>query len=169
MARNIEVKARVEDMPQVESIAQKLCDEGPTLIHQDDTFFNCDNGRLKLRDYGDGSGDLIFYRRPDLQGPAPSHYKIAHTTNPGSLRDTLMEAYGDAGRVIKTRQLYTIGRTWVHLDQVKNLGTFIELEVELDENEPEDLGMIEANDLMADFGIIPDQLVDCAYVDLMRP
>ena len=50
-----------------------LADSGPTPIAQDDTFFHCASGRLKLRVFDDGSGELIAYERSATAGPKPSH------------------------------------------------------------------------------------------------
>ena len=60
MARNVEIKARVADRAKLEALASRLAERGPELIHQDDTFFHCPEGRLKLRDFGNGQGELIF-------------------------------------------------------------------------------------------------------------
>ena len=49
MARNVEIKARIDSMDSVSAKATALADEGPIEIIQDDTFFPCNNGRLKLR------------------------------------------------------------------------------------------------------------------------
>ncbi|HKU89796.1 MAG TPA: hypothetical protein VJP84_08375 [Steroidobacteraceae bacterium] len=63
MARNIEIKARIENVSLLTPHVAELASEGPLEIAQDDTFFNCDNGRLKLRAFSIDSGELIFYRR----------------------------------------------------------------------------------------------------------
>ena len=52
MARNIEIKARVADMPALMARAAAIADSGPVEIPQDDTFFRCDNGRLKRGLFG---------------------------------------------------------------------------------------------------------------------
>ncbi len=111
--------------PRVASIAT----EGPVELQQDDTFFRCDSGRLKLRVFADGNGELIFYRRADEQGPKESFYLLAPTSSPDTLRELLTSAYGQVGRVRKHRTLFLVGRTRVHLDQVEGLGHFLELEV----------------------------------------
>ena len=72
MARNIEIKARIASIYTIVTALQPLPHEGPKQIFQDDTFFRCDNGRLKLRAFSATSGELIFYRRPDQQGPKES-------------------------------------------------------------------------------------------------
>jgi adenylate cyclase class IV len=59
-------------------------------------------------------------------------------------------------------------RTRVHLDEVAGLGTFVELEVVLDDGEPAELGAVGARRLMAAFGIQEDRLVSRAYIDMLQ-
>src|SRR5918994_5686002 len=105
MARNIEIKARIESVKALEPIAASLADQGPIEIAQGDTFFRCDGGRLKLRVFSAIEGELIFYRRADQQGPKESYIR-SPTSSPESLRETLSLAYGQVGRVVKRRTLY---------------------------------------------------------------
>lgn len=122
MARNIEIKARVASLAAVESLAAALSGKEPVAIAQDDTFFACPDGRLKLRAFSDGTGELIFYRRADDTGPKESFYVISPTSSPDTLRDALGLAYGVIGRVRKQRLLFMAGRTRIHLDRVEGLG-----------------------------------------------
>ena len=167
MARNIEIKAHIPGVAAVLERAAAFADEGPTEIKQDDTFFECRAGRLKLRTFANGTGELIFYRRSDEHGPKESFYVRTPTAAPDSLRETLSLAYGVVGRVRKHRTLFIAGRTRIHLDVVENLGHFLELEVVLRENEPTDAGVREAHELMQRLGVEPSQLIDRAYVDLL--
>jgi len=168
MARNIEIKARIESTDSIFSRAAATADSGPIRILQDDTFFACENGRLKLRRFSTGQGELIFYRRADLKGPKESFYIISHTNSPDALCDCLSLAYGQVGRVRKTRILFLAGRTRIHLDQVEGLGDFLELEVVLEEGEDAAMGLAIAKDLMQKLGILPEQLLESAYIDLLR-
>ena len=166
MARNVEIKARI---PSVEALLLKaaaLASEGPLEIEQDDTFFRCESGRLKLRDFLNGSGELIFYRRANQSGPKESFYLRSATSTPHVLRESLSLAYGLAGRVVKHCTLFLVGRTRIHLDRVVGLGHFLELEVVLGENEPSEAGVREAHELMSRLGIEPHQLVEGAYLEL---
>jgi predicted adenylyl cyclase CyaB len=167
MARNIEIKARIESVEAMSTKAVALADEGPIELLQDDTFFTCERGRLKLRALSPNEGQLIFYQRPNRPGPQESFFIIAPTSSPDTLREALSHAYGQAGRVRKHRTLYRIGRTRVHLDRVEGLGHFLELEVVLSEGEQSTRGLEEALKLMAALGIAPTQLIEGSYVDLL--
>lgn len=167
MARNMEIKARVTDLEKMAERASRVAEEGPWTIEQDDTFFGCKDGRLKLRDFGNGNGELIFYRRPDQAGPGQSEYRITPTEDPDGLRAVLAEALGITGRVRKQRVLYLAGRTRIHLDRVEGLGDFLELEVVLADGERSATGEAEARYLMECLHIADEDLVEVAYVDLM--
>lgn len=166
MGRNVEIKARAVDLDAVERRVARIADAGPTVLHQEDTFFPCAEGRLKLRKFDDASGELIGYTRPDAEGPKTSQYSLHPTRDPDGLRDLLAAALGVRGEVRKRRVLYLVGRTRVHLDRVEGLGDFVELEVVLEPGATEEEGTREAHDLMAALGI--HELVRGAYIDLLR-
>ena len=168
-SRNVEIKARIASVEAMAPRVAALADRGPVEIKQDDTFFVCERGRLKLRALSPTEGQLIFYRRANQAGPKESRFVISPTASPDSLRDALTLAYGSAGRVRKHRTLYLVGRTRVHLDRVESLGHFLELEVVLAEGESPDAGVKEARALMTALGLADDQLIDGAYVDLLWP
>jgi predicted adenylyl cyclase CyaB len=167
MARNVEIKARIESIDSIFPRAAALADDGPIEIVQEDTFFACERGRLKLRIFSPGEGQLIFYRRADRQGPKESFYLVSPTTSPGTLRESLSLAYGPIGCVRKNRTLFLMGRTRIHLDRVEGLGDFLELEVVLEEGEQVETGEAIARDLMQKLQILPDQLIEGAYIDLL--
>jgi len=168
MARNIEIKAHIESVDSLLPLVGGLADEGPIEITQNDTFFACQNGRLKLRAFSSSEGQLIFYRRNNQTGPKESFYLISPTTTPDVLRESLSLAYGQVGRVRKNRTLFLVGRTRIHLDRVEGLGDFLELEVVMADGEPGEIGGAIAKDLMDKLGISSDQLMEAAYVDLLR-
>jgi len=165
--RNVECKARARDLAAVESRAARLATQGPLDLEQDDTFFATATGRLKLRQFSAERGELIFYQRPDTDGPRLSSYVLAPTTAPASLREALGRALGIVGRVVKRRRVYLVGRTRVHLDRVEGLGDFVEIEVVLAAGEPAADGETEARRLMQSLGIRDEDLVAGAYLDLL--
>ena len=168
MPRNVEIKARIKSVEALAPKAAALADKGPEDIVQDDTFFACERGRLKLRAFSDAAGQLIFYHRPDQSGPKESFYVLSPTSSPDTLRSALTLAYGQTGRVRKKRILFLVGRTRIHLDIVENLGHFLELEVALSEGEPSQAGVRIAHDLLGKLGISSNHLIEGAYVDLLN-
>ena len=167
MSRNVEIKARVADLATVEVQARRIATQGPLDIAQDDTFFVCATGRLKLRELSPVQGQLIYYSRPDVAGPKVSNYWISGTDSPAAMRETLGRALGIVGRVRKRRRLYLVGRTRIHLDEVEGVGSFVELEVVLAEEESAAQGADAARQIMESLGIGENQLVEGAYVDLL--
>jgi adenylate cyclase class IV len=169
MPRNVEIKARIHSVDVLLMRAQPLADGSPERIEQDDTFFVCAHGRLKLRDFGDGRGELIHYVRADTGGPKLSDYVLAPTGDPAALREALSRAHGVLGRVRKTRLLLLAGQTRIHLDRVEGLGDFMELEVVLRDEQSLQEGQAIAELLMAQLGIAPSQRLAGAYLDLLLP
>ena len=167
MPANVEIKARVAAPEPLLNRAAELAGGPREIIHQRDTFYVVPQGRLKLREFGDGTGELIRYSRPDATGPKVSDYAIFRTDDPQGLSTVLEGALGLLGVVSKTRTLFLKGRTRIHVDEVAHLGWFMELEVVLEDGESVETGEKEAWALMADLGIDRSDLVEGAYLDLL--
>lgn len=170
MARNTEIKARITSVEALLPLAITLADGGPPqLIAQDDTFFRVPHGRLKLRVFADGTGELIHYHRADTEGPKVSDYVISPVPAPDAMRLSLSRANGLLGRVRKQRTLLLAGATRIHLDRVEGLGDFLELEVVLREDQTDRDGDRIAHDVMQRLGVKPEDLLRGAYLDLLAP
>lgn len=168
MPTNIEIKAKVRDTHDVSQRAERLSDAPVQVINQVDTFFATDRGRLKLRDLGEGRGQLIYYERPDAEGPKRSDYHIYETRDPDGLNAVLGTALGVRGVVRKVRHLYMVGQTRVHLDDVEGLGHFLELEVVLAPGQSESVGREIAENLLKALGVDHADLLEVAYIDLQE-
>ncbi|XP_078232903.1 uncharacterized protein LOC144583277 [Pogona vitticeps] len=173
MPANVEIKARVRDLDQLVRNAERLSGSPGTVILQTDTFFPVPHGRLKLRDLQqcfslqDGRGQLVFYDRPDAEGPKLSRYTISHTDDPAGLLAALSQALGVQGTVKKERHLYLVGQTRVHVDCVEGLGNFMELEVVLQPEQSLQEGEEVARQLMTELGVQQEDLLSGAYLDLL--
>jgi predicted adenylyl cyclase CyaB len=165
---NIEIKAYARNFDEIRRRAEGLSGQPATVLSQEDTFFNTAQGRLKLRVLLPKEGQLIYYTRPDQEGPKRSDYHISLTTDPENLRQVLALACGIRGVVRKTRYLYLVGQTRVHLDYVEGLGQFMELEVVLREGQSDAEGRRIAEDLMARLGVESGDLIEGAYLDLLE-
>lgn len=171
MSRNVEIKARLQqpELDGVVACAKALATTDPVELPQDDTFFGCANGRLKLRVCSNSAAELVFYQRDDQHraGPKLSYYSRVRVVESDALRELLGRAYVEIGRVQKRRIVILAGRTRIHIDAVEDLGTFVELEVVLFEKESPQAGIWEAESMMSRLGIRPAQLVAGAYIDLL--
>ena len=167
MPRNVEIKARVEDLDALRRRVDSFADSGPLCLEQDDVFFHVDRGRLKLRSFSASEGELIYYERDDSPAPKESTYSISPTRDPDSLREVLGQALGVRGRVRKTRIVFFVGQTRVHLDRVEGLGEFLELEVVLEDGQSVENGRSIARDLLDRLQIDDSDLVATAYIDLL--
>jgi adenylate cyclase class IV len=186
--KNIEIKARVSvDLSSFEKLVQTVSGKNrpDAVLAQDDTFFVCATGRLKLRTFveKDGSrtrGELIAYMRPDQQGPKMCEYSRVSTDDPAALHHVLATSCGIVGRVQKRRLLYLVGATRIHIDNVEGLDfPCMELEVVVedllalesssssDSSAILDRAVAIANDLMSKLGIDESHLLHDAYIDML--
>ncbi|MCX7607869.1 MAG: class IV adenylate cyclase [Anaerolineales bacterium] len=168
MARNIEIKARVADLSALQTRAQAISNKGAQVLQQEDVFFHVEHGRLKLRKQTPGPNQLVYYERPDQSGPKQSFYLLATVQDTDGLEQVLTAALGVRGVVRKRRTLYWVGQTRIHLDEVEGLGTFLELEVMLEETQKEEEGVEIAKNLMKQLGVREEDLLEGAYLDLAK-
>jgi predicted adenylyl cyclase CyaB len=168
MPSNIEIKARARNFDKMRQRAEKLSDMPLQVIKQEDTFFNTEVGRLKLRILAAERAQLIYYTRPDQEGPKRSDYHIYETSDPENLKRVLELTYGIRGVVRKTRYLYIVGQTRVHLDNVEGLGQFMELEVVMQTGQSDAEGQVIAEGLMTSLGVEISDLLEGAYLDLLE-
>jgi len=168
VSRNIEIKARVDDLGDARRRATALTSEPPKVVDQIDTFFQVTRGRLKVRAFADGSGELITYERADERGPKQSTYTRVDCDDAAALREALSRVLPVRGVVSKHREVFLVGRTRIHLDAVENLGSFVELEVVLADGESPEAGQLEARGLLESLNIPEGDLIADAYIDLLE-
>lgn len=167
MPRNIEIKARIPSVEALLPRARALADGDAVLIEQDDSFFHVPHGRLKLRQFADGSAELIHYHRPDTGDARASDYVRVPTPDAAGLREALARGCGLKGRVRKQRWLLLTGPTRIHLDRVEGLGDFLELEVVMRDDQTDAEGAAMAESLMQALGLAEAPRLGGAYLDLL--
>ena len=168
MPTNIEIKARVHEMEHLENNVRSMTKSEPILLYQEDYFFNVPHGRLKLRVLSPGRAELIFYDRQNVAGPKQSAYSKIEIADPQAFKETLGNALGIMGVVRKIRKLYVYEQTRIHLDDVEGLGHFMELEVMLQDDQTNEDGVAIAEEIMRQLHIDPRDLVNSAYIDLLK-
>lgn len=128
---NVEIKARCTQKNQLK-IGSLLASRGARhvgLDHQIDTYFITSRGRLKIRQ-GNIENALIYYERQNT--PTPKKSKVYISEIPPEevprLREILTRSQGVWLEVKKQRDIYVLDNLKFHLDRVKNLGSFLEIE-----------------------------------------
>ncbi|WCB92493.1 Cytidine deaminase [Baekduia alba] len=130
--RNVELKARDQDPESTlrAALAHGAQDHG--VLQQVDTYFAAREGRLKLReerrDGAEPEATLIAYARADAAAARTSAYHLVDVPDPGALTAALDAALGTVVVVQKLRRLLLWEDVRIHLDEVQDLGTFVELE-----------------------------------------
>jgi len=134
MRKNIEVKARCADLVAARRAARQIGARRQGLLLQTDTYFNVRRGRLKLREIRGERAELIWYQRPNRAAARDSDYVIVPVADPAALKMALCLGLGMRSVVRKRRELWMYRNVRIHLDQVEQLGSFIELEAVISTN-----------------------------------
>jgi homotetrameric cytidine deaminase len=168
---NVELKARDGDPDQTVARCLALGAEGKGVLHQRDTYFRAPQSRLKLRDQGEDGTELIAWGRPDQAEPKESTYVLAPVTAAGPMLEALEYALGSPVVVVaKRRRLFLWEGVRIHIDEVDELGTFVELEAVLDSGAGE-AELAAAHEkvrrLRSELQIEDDALVSVGYADLL--
>lgn len=125
---SVEIKARCSDPGHVRNIlkSQRAIFKG--LDRQRDTYFRVPAGRLKLRE-GNIENALIFYKRSDQKNSKRCQATLFPCAPQTPLKKILIRVFGVLAEVDKKREIYFIENTKFHIDRVKRLGSFVEIEV----------------------------------------
>lgn len=131
-ASNLEQKFRCEDPDAVVRLCRDSRYRFNAHLVQKDVFFNAKTGRLKVRLINGRKAELIYYFRPDQKGPRKCAYiRVPVGGEPDEIIRILKSIAGFVGIVEKKRTVYYHENVRIHIDRVKKLGDFIELEAEI--------------------------------------
>ena len=164
---NIEIKAKSNNHDEIRNILKSKNALFKGIDHQIDTYFNVNYGRLKLRE-GTIENHLIHYHRENKEGPKQSDVTLFKSNPESSLKDILCKSLGILVIVDKKREIYFIDNVKFHIDVVKNLGTFIEIEaIDKDGSQSTDTLFKQCQFFMQQFNISDDDLISVSYSDLL--
>jgi adenylate cyclase class 2 len=167
LKQNVELKARLSDLPNARQVAARLATTPVEILRQVDTYFVCSSGRLKLRELDGASAELIAYDRPDHPESRTSQYRILKMADPAAAKELLTAALGALVVVEKTRELYLHDNVRIHLDEVVGLGAFLEFEAVLTSPSDAEQGRRQVQGLATEFSLRDEDLVAKSYSDLL--
>jgi len=167
MPQIVEIKARCVDQAKIRQLLMERNARSVGTDHQVDTYFKVPNGRLKLRE-GKIENNLIHYDRPNQSGPKTSMVNFYKSKPDSTLKVVLETALGVLTVVDKQREIYFVDNIKFHLDTVKTLGTFVEIEA-IDDDMTMTLEFLDlqCREYIALFEIKEEDLIDHSYSDMV--
>jgi predicted adenylyl cyclase CyaB len=165
--RNLELKARYAELTAARLAVGRLGARPAGVELQTDTYFPVPHGRLKLREIQDQPAVLIAYERPDQSEARLSTYHLVPVADVLALKAALAAALGVRGAVHKRRAIYLWQNVRIHLDEVAELGTFIEFEAVLSSDEDVKRSPDYLAELCQELAISPADQIASSYAELL--
>jgi len=164
---NVEIKARCAKPERIREVLKMRKARFEGKDHQVDTYFRVKDGRLKLRE-GNIENNLIYYKRDNISGPKQSDCQLLPTAPDSQLKSILIDSMGILAIVDKQREIFYLDNIKIHIDVVKDLGNFAEIEAS-DEwgNVTKDQLYEQCSELMQAMQIDEADLESRSYSDLI--
>jgi predicted adenylyl cyclase CyaB len=162
---NIEIKAKCSSKDKVRDFLISKNAKFIGVDNQTDTYFNCQNGRLKLRE-GNVENCLVQYEREDTAEAKPSHVNLFMLVPKSPLKDILVNSLGILVVVPKIREIYFIDNVKFHIDYVDGLGDFLEIEAIGEQKDFINL-QLQCEYYMKYLNVNTEDLITCSYSDLI--
>jgi adenylate cyclase class 2 len=164
---NVEIKASCADPSFIRNYLLSHDAEFIGTDEQTDTYFNANNGRLKLRE-GKIENNLIYYERENESGPKSSKFSLVAVADASLLKNMLENSCGIKVVVKKKREIYYIRNVKFHIDTVDGLGSFIEIEAgNVKADLPENELRKQCENYLKEFKVNSNQLIKVSYSDML--
>ena len=162
---NFEFKARLNNEQRVREALKRLNARFIGTDHQIDTYFRVSSGRLKVRE-GRLENALIFYQRSNVRRARQAAVEMMLLPRRNSLRAILARSLEKLAVVDKRREIYFVKNVKIHLDRVRRLGKFLEVEAISRAGDVKKIRS-QARQFQKLFGISAKDIVAESYCDLI--
>jgi predicted adenylyl cyclase CyaB len=126
MPQNLEVKIKCESFRDIQKILERIGAKFTSTLNQKDIYYKNSKGLLKLR-IENGKQTLIQYKRNENSANRWSNYNLLEFGQENA--DRFFRNVFEIETVVeKKRLLYMYKNTRVHLDKIRYLGNYLELE-----------------------------------------
>jgi len=164
---NVEIKASTNSPEFVRKYLVDHKADFKGIDEQTDTYFQVPHGRLKLRE-GNIENNLIYYNRVNQTGPKSSQFHLVKVEDAKGLKEVLTKSCGIKIIVRKRREIYYIDNVKFHIDEVPELGSFIEIEAGNILSDKTEGGLLEqCNFYLKEFGVKEEDLIAVSYSDML--
>lgn len=161
---NLEIKINISNLSQIRNILRKINAIYQFEMEQKDTYFQLGDNKIKTREINDSEIQLIKYFRKEVKGKKISSYSVEKISK--TEKESLFKNNKTICEVYKKRELWIYKHTRIHLDVVKGLGKFLELETVLKDVSKKE-GNREFNNLISILGIDKQKSIASSYSDIL--
>lgn len=165
MPVNLEFKAIYPDLKKAEQIARSLTRRPRVILHQIDSYFEITKGRLKIRELDQHHSELIYYERVNRKGSKFSDFVVVPLRSPSAGKYLCNKLFRKSIVVRKKRIVYLFQNSRIHIDDVQDLGQFVEFEVLVKKGRAQARALMKR--LIGQFEVLPHHVVEGSYSDLL--
>jgi adenylate cyclase class IV len=173
--RSLTLVAQCPDPEQFEADVFKLTESLGHFNVEESTYFNVLRGELKLRvtyqKQNQSYGELIAYKRipTSVEGVYLAEGSTTAVQDVDNLKNTLRVALSELGTLNSKRRVFATDKITIHLDEIQELGTFIQLDIALTPGfEPTQEELTLMSELQCSLHIRPSHLIPNSYLELYR-
>jgi adenylate cyclase class IV len=164
MSHKLVLKCKCDRLDEIADYVQKECKpDHDELTYQTDTHFAIKEGCLKLREEKGKTTLIHYFRSNDLIARSLT-YSLEPILDATSKIGELTKIYDIQGIMKKRRRLFICSQTEIHLDMVQNVGSFLELEVNVQDASEESTTVI--NQWCDRLKLDQSTFLCCTYADI---
>jgi adenylate cyclase class 2 len=165
-SRRFELKARDADPARTAAACRSLGAQPGAEVIQRDTYFQGPRGRLRVRQEEGGGAQLYADERNVHAGQASRHW-LFDLGDPEALVQAFTTSLGVEAVVVKERRLLFWEGLRIHLDDVRGLGHFIELQSNPVDKKELRIDRAKSVAVRHAFGLEDIDLIDADYRELV--
>lgn len=165
--KNIELKMKIDNINSINDLLKNKSFFQDSFF-QKDTYYLLGKNRLKTREE-EKKIEIIYYRREDREFSKDSKYFVFECDKYffSIIKNLLQIFFGKKKIVEKERSLYLYKNTRIHLDKVKYLGDFLELETVVKDEQKYNEYLKEHHEVIEKFNLNKYEKIAYSYSDLI--
>ncbi|MHA1630591.1 MAG: class IV adenylate cyclase [Candidatus Heimdallarchaeota archaeon] len=174
MPIEVEIKLKIESLSDVEFLLLEKKAHLQAIVSQRDIYFahpERDFGRtdeaLRIREEGDKC--LLTYKGPKLDLQSKTRLELETIINDALTMGQILEKLGFQQMLVvqKERRIYQLGQITIALDILESLGTFLEIEQIIDNEEEYETIREQLFDFLTTLGLNPEENIRKSYLELL--
>ncbi len=174
MPIEVEIKLKIESLSDVEFLLLEKKAHLQAIVSQRDIYFTHperDFGRtdeaLRIREEGDKC--FLTYKGPKLDLQSKTRLELETIINDAATMTQILEKLGFQQLLVvqKERRIYQLERATISLDILESLGTYLEIEQVIDNEEEYETIREQLFDLLITLGLNPEENIRESYLELL--